>query len=392
MQLITAKSHVIHKRLATGRPHFATTGKVSLPIYARRVSTPQIPQRPSLPAHIADVIARGLSEGQWKDELPGERRLCAQLGVSRPTLRKALAQLRQAGVLRTDHGRNSKPTRKITRGKPAAESHLVLAFAPDSLKQLPPGAVFLFDELRSILTEAGLRLEVHSFRTSRREPFRAALQSRLEAERPTACLLYQAERPLHRWFYERALPCVVFGTQDSAHPLPALDLDQRATCRHAAQMLLRRGYSPARIVLAIPHRELPGHNLMRQGFHDALGSDATVFQLPDDPNLLPASLDRLYSILKPPAGLILARANHAAAALGHLAIRRGLRVPADVGLLSLSDDPFLRFIQPELTRYQRDDAALARQLAALVVRTATGATPPPRMTLVMPEFVRGETI
>lgn len=363
-----------------------------LPIYHPRVPISQIPQRLSLPAHVAEVIHRGIEEGQWRDKLPGERRLCAQLGVSRPTLRKALAQLRQAGLLKIDHGRNSTPTRKASRVKPAAESHLVLAFAPDSLKQFPPGTIFAFDELRSLLGESGLRLEVRSFRLSRRASSGAALQSLLATERPAACLLYQAERPLHRWFHERDLPCVVFGTQDSAYPLPALDLDQRATCRHAAQMLLRRGYSAAQVVLVIPHDKLPGHALMRQAFHDALGAEARVFEIPSDPAALGASLDRLRTTMELPAGLMFARASHAAGALGHLAIRRGLRVPADVGILSLSDDPFLRFIQPELTRYQRDDSALARQLAALIVRVASGAAPPPRMTLVMPELIRGETV
>jgi DNA-binding LacI/PurR family transcriptional regulator len=252
--------------------------------------------------------------------------------------------------------------------------------------------VFVFDELRSILAEAGLRLEVRSFRLSRQVSSRTVLQSLLATERPAVCLLYQAERPLHRWFHERRLPCVVFGTQDSVSPLPALDLDQRATCRHAAQMLLRGGYSSTQIVLAIPHKKLPGHMLMRQGFHDALGSGARVFQLPDEPSVLAVSLDRLLATMKLPAGLIFGRASHATAALGHFAIRRGLRIPADVGILSLSDDPFLRFIQPVLTRYERDDAALARQLAALIVRAATGAMPPPRMTLVMPELIRGETV
>jgi len=350
------------------------------------------PPRPTLVEHVAELLRRGLAEQRWGERLPGERKLCVQLGISRPTLRKALERVRRAGLLKVEQGRSSRPTGKAPELRTAPPLQKVLIIAPEALEKLPAPAVFVFDELRSNLAEAGMRLEVRALRSARGGQPAAQIEALLAAEAPAACVLYQADRGVHRWFRERGWPCVVFGTQDAAFPLPALDLDQRATCRHAAQTLLRSGMQAEQIALIIPNRDAPGHASMREGFSAALGDAGRVFDVPLDSAALGGALDRIQAELGKPAALIFARAAQAVGALGHFGIRRKMRIPAEVALISLSDDPFLRFVQPALARYERDDAGLARRLSALVVRAAGGSPVPARMVRMMPELMRGETI
>ena len=54
-----------------------------------------------------DHIAREIAEGRLAagSRLPPERELCAELSISRVTLRKALLKLVDDGVLRSSHGR-----------------------------------------------------------------------------------------------------------------------------------------------------------------------------------------------------------------------------------------------------------------------------------------------
>jgi GntR family transcriptional regulator len=62
---------------------------------------------------VADQVARDLAEeitsGQIRPDsrLPGEAELAAQYGVARVTVRRAIAKLREQGLVVTVHGRGS---------------------------------------------------------------------------------------------------------------------------------------------------------------------------------------------------------------------------------------------------------------------------------------------
>lgn len=57
------------------------------------------PAIPNLATHVRHRLEEMLNAPEWRDggRLPPETELAAQVGVSRPTLRKALAELREAG-------------------------------------------------------------------------------------------------------------------------------------------------------------------------------------------------------------------------------------------------------------------------------------------------------
>lgn len=65
----------------------------------------------------ADLIQGQISDGSLAAgaRLPPERELCQQLGISRVTLRKALNQLVEAGVLNASHGRGWYVAKKAAR-------------------------------------------------------------------------------------------------------------------------------------------------------------------------------------------------------------------------------------------------------------------------------------
>jgi hypothetical protein len=44
-------------------------------------------------------LRQALADRVWRDHLPGEREFCEQVGVSRPTLRLALAQIERDGLV-----------------------------------------------------------------------------------------------------------------------------------------------------------------------------------------------------------------------------------------------------------------------------------------------------
>jgi GntR family transcriptional regulator len=59
-----------------------------------------------LPAQLADRLRERIADGQWEPghRLPSEQDLAAEYGVSRPTVRSAVARLVDSGMLRVRHG------------------------------------------------------------------------------------------------------------------------------------------------------------------------------------------------------------------------------------------------------------------------------------------------
>lgn len=62
----------------------------------------RLPQKVSLVAQTASVILEEIESGRWIGSLPGEHELCAQLHVSRRTVRAALKLGGDQEALRQD--------------------------------------------------------------------------------------------------------------------------------------------------------------------------------------------------------------------------------------------------------------------------------------------------
>lgn len=69
------------------------------------MSTPLRDARP-LPAQLADRLRQRIADGHWEPgrRLPSEQELATEYGVSRPTVRSAVARLVDGGMLRVRHG------------------------------------------------------------------------------------------------------------------------------------------------------------------------------------------------------------------------------------------------------------------------------------------------
>src|SRR5258707_73100 len=183
-----------------------------------------IPQRPSLSNEVVKVLREGLTAGVWSEWLPGERSLCERLHVSRPTVRAALSELRREGLIDVVHGRRSRILRQEGTGQKRPPSKVVCMLSPVPLHSLRPFVMFLVDETREFMGEAGYRLEVEtSPRYYTRRPHKA-LES-LVQEKSIACWnLFRATPQMQSWFAERGLPVVINGSSHAGVELPSVDL------------------------------------------------------------------------------------------------------------------------------------------------------------------------
>jgi DNA-binding LacI/PurR family transcriptional regulator len=94
---------------------------------------------------------------------------------------------------------------------------------------------------------------------------------------------------------------------------------------------------------------------------------------------------------QPVTGLLIAKPAHVVTAISHL-LRRGVRLPQDISVISRDDDPLLEHLVPVVSRYHTDPVAFARKISRLVVDLVREGARARHESRLMPVLVRGETL
>ncbi|WP_414664321.1 substrate-binding domain-containing protein [Horticoccus sp. 23ND18S-11] len=357
--------------------------------------TPSLPQRQSLVAQTVAFLHAQIEGGAWQGWLPSERSLCELLQVSRNTLRAALAQMKQEGRIRPVHGAGNEIL--VTRG-PAVDqrrSRDVALLAPEPIERLRPMQSLWIDEMRALLSERGLRLRVfhgHHYFAAKPGP---ALQ-KLVTRNPHGCwILMLAGETVQRWFSRARIPCIVAGSSYPGLDLPFRDLDHRAMCRHAAGVLLGLGHR--RLVMLTQKSRRAGDLESEAGFLEGVkksrhtGAEALVIYHDETIESLALAVRRIIKLQPAATALLVVHPHYYLAAASRLA-QSGVKIPGEISMISRDDDPFLSFIVPVPARYVVSPHLLAKSLLRPVLDLLDGHVVTQRASLIMPEFVRGESV
>lgn len=355
---------------------------------------PLRPLRPSLVAETVKIMRQAIETGLWQEYLPGERTLCAQWQISRPTLHAAVEVLRGEGLLEVSHGRRSKLLVKTSAQPPG--SLMVCLLSPDPLSAMPPFVMLWVDELRSQLASAGHLLHVQVGRASfgKRSPDRTL--AALVRDTPAAVwVLYQTTDLIKRWFAEHRVPCMVVGSHVPGIDLPTVDRDYRAVCRHAVGLLAGRGHQ--RLALVIHKPRFGGDAESEAGFLEGLAARRTrevtgeVVHHDGTSNGLCRSLDAMLRRSPAPDALLVARSSFALTTLTHL-LKSGIRIPQDMALVCRDDDAFLDSTVPRMARYVVSPSTFARSVFRAVMSLVKGGQVRRSNVRVMPVFTARESL
>lgn len=354
-----------------------------------------LPQRHSLATQTAGFLRARIAAGAWQDWLPGERALCELLQVSRNTLRAAFRQLRAEGHIRPEHGAGTRILQAKSGTRPPVLAQDVALLTPEPLERLRPMQTLWIDEMRALLSERGLRLRVFHGPPYYANNPGSALQ-KLVTRNPHGCWIPMlATEAMQRWFSRARVPCIVAGSTYPGLDLPHRDIDHRAVCRHAAGLLLGMGHR--RVALLMVKSRRAGDLESEAGFLDGIkGSrhaDADAIVLYHEENVagVAQATQRLLKLSPRPTALLVVHPYHYLALTSRLA-EAGVRVPADISIISRDDDPFLSFLTPVPARYVANPHVMARHLLRPVLELLEGNPVSQRAEMIMPEFVRGESV
>jgi DNA-binding LacI/PurR family transcriptional regulator len=354
----------------------------------------ELPKRSSLVAETAQAIRAAIREGAWEGILPGERVLAERLQVSRPTVHAAMEILQREGLLEVRRGGG----RKIL-GQPASTEgpvrNCVGVLASIPLHLMPPITLFYLNELRDSLQQAGFQLEVFSEPALAHPKPQRVLERVVRQAHIRSWVLSAPTPAVQEWFAKGREPVMVAGTLEPGIPLPSIDLDYRAVCRHAAGVFLRAGHQ--QMVFFMEESGRPADELSEEGFFSGIsasrqpGVEGQVVHHDGTAENIFLKLGHLLARGHRPTALLMNRTQHALAVLTYL-LRRRVGVPQDVSLISRDSDSYLNFVTPKLARYSFRRRHFADRLSRLVVQLAVEGSLPPRPHSYMPDYEEGETV
>ena len=351
-------------------------------------------QRTSLIDQLDATLREGLARGDWRDWLPSERRLGADLRVGRNSLRAALRRLADEGLVEIVPGQGTRNAGLVAHPPQTAEM-VVGLLSPLRLEQLRPQQTLWIDELREILAETGGRLRfIHDPQYFRANPCQA-LQRLVSQERCGCWILVRSTKTCQAWFERQRIPCVIAGSCHEGVNLPFVDLDYRAMCRHAATTLRQLGHRRIAFLTQLAaaagdlHSEA-GFLEGVQGFPDG-GAEGVVVHHPAEKASVANCVRRLLQSGRPPTGLLVNNSYQYLTVFSILA-QMGRRIPQDVSLICRDEDRFLSFLEPEPARYVEDPHRFARKLARITATLMRGRPAKPPRVLLIPRLVRGTSI
>jgi len=351
----------------------------------------QLPQRNDLVAQTAKIVRGEIARGHWADLLPSERKLCALLKISRPTLRSALRQLIDKRVVKPVERSGY---RIIGRRPPADRSlDVVHLLSPDPLERLRHQSQFWIAELRQTLMQSGRELRIHHGSHFLRKGASRSL-SQLLKQQPAGCwVLAHSTHQVQQWFLEQGTPTMLAGLPHPDIALPSVQIDVEAVCRHAVGVLARAGHQNTAFLIEETDRagDIASIRGYEQGTADHHFEARTVRYRSDEPAALDQATRRLLRDRCPPTALLIGNAL-AYATVSTLLLRAGIRIPQDISLICREDDNFLPFLHPVPAYYAYSPIWYAAKIHDHLRRLLTGHPASSQPVRIVPDFHNGESV
>lgn len=349
----------------------------------------------SLSEAVEQTLIQAFEAGRLEGRLPGERRLCVMLQVSRMTLRPALQELERRGWIRTVPGQFREVLKPLKPRSGRVSPRRIVHLSPIPVRELEPFFVLSLDYLREMLGRRSILLITENRPECYGPNFRRALMRLAAESQPDLWLLGRSTRAMQAWFLHQHYKHVVLGSAFEAKAHSTVDLEHAATARHAATTLGRMGHK--RVAVIVRDSQLAGDQKSVEGFLDgAAGQAGAPMQaeaLAHDgsPADIIRAVDRIMKLSPRPTGIFSAGGLQTVTIMTRL-FELGIRVPREMSIISRDDEPALDFVTPTPARYTRPSEKFAHGVLRQIERQLRFRDARARAVRLYPEFLPKSTL
>jgi len=351
-------------------------------------------RKTSLPEQVAAHLRKGIIKSRWGDQLPGEQQLASDLDVSRHTVRRAFQILEKEGVLGVhSHGRSraiSSAGAAFASKRPLTVSILRHDSRPGDN---PQTSMVLIDIIHSLeaaghqvtnlkKSQIDLNLDV------------ARLSRQLAATPADAWVVESGSHRLLTWCAKQKTPCLALYGRTEGLALARTGPDAVSAYGDATRQLIALGHRRIAMIVREDFRKpIPGG--CEQAFLDQLtahGIPTGIYNLPDWEESSDGFNLLMEKIFKktPPTALIIDETCWFIAAMAFM-LRRGIRVPEQVSLVSGDCETVLDVCHPQFAHMRWDNQLIVRRVVRWVDAVRKGKAD--RKIINFPaEFVPGGSI
>ena len=382
---------IFHPAYSGPDPQLNLFGTRHLARYHPVSSTVSSPPFISITDQVTSHLRSEILRGRWSGTLPGKHLLAAELGVNNKTVEAAIRQLEQNGLLLPQGaGRSRLINLPLRRRKSAQTLRIALLLNDHAVDEKHKSYL----EYRHALEAAGHTVIslTQSLTTLRFDPTRvAALVKQTEAD---AWIICSGSRSVLEWFASQTVPAfAIFGNRVGLK-IPSVAPDKIGAMREATRHLIDLGHSRI-VMLARKSVRLPLPAPSIAAYLDTLrlhGCQTGEFNLPDWEETELGFHECLSSLFRstPPTAMIVDEVAYFVATMQFL-LQQGLRVPADVSLISTDEDVSLSRCYPPTSCIRWDLQPVIRRIVNWATNVSRGKADITQ-TLTPAEFVPGGTI
>lgn len=353
----------------------------------------------TLTAQTTATIHERISSGVWMGTLPREKEISRILGVSRNTVRGAIASLVAEGWIIPggkgfQHTINpEKVSEKIRKKKFRAPLQIVRFLNDRPFYEMGGLSGTLYTALLEHLRPEGFRLvfELQAGLTQRFNPVKLA---RLAAEDNTAgWILHRQTKEVQQWFANSGIPTLVTGSVFPGIELPSVRFDYASSSRHAVHEFLRRGHR--RIAFVTPATRIASEDDSIEGFLKVKSErpDIELSLIEHDDTSISISRGVLSSRLgsSPVTAYYVMNTRNTFSVLISL-IQAGVRIPQDAAIICRAGDLLIKASVTPISHYDHDANAMGRAGARMFARVIQKSIPLSETKDILPTFVPGKSV